>query len=243
MYSPLSPLLCGFVVHRLQRLDCFPPTTRSHPLIWPSLVMSCILPDNPTTATYFSGLNNVWKGCCQDTVFTSPCTRRHTHGYAHWSVWSPCPFSLMSPRHGDNSQHPAFCFFSLHVVKLDVFWEINCLFCPSSSLPTTVLGLLLLIRSKRCSLWTPLFTSLYYFVQETVWICVFDCSKLRPSPWASHVNEIDVSDTTTHTHTQENQWAVVSIYMAFAWISLATREPASNSNKIKKREVVSGSRW
>lgn len=78
-------------------------------------------------------------------------------------------------------------------------------------------------------------------------IDVFHCSKLRPAPEASHVNETDVSATTplmltlTLIHREIND-----PLLAFLWLLLGYHqlkgEPASKRNKIKKREAVSCSR-
>lgn len=169
------------------------------------------------------------------------------HGYA--DPYDPFGlFSQMSPCHGDGSLHPAF----YQHTRFSTLLSITCssLYKLSSVRhhPALLLLCLLLFRftalmwSNYCWLWAPLFTALPCFVQETVWIYVFHCSTLRPSPWASHLNETDVSDTTTHTcrhtHKPTNQWTVVCIYMAFACISPAKREPAIDRNKIEKERLL-----
>lgn len=155
------------------------------------------------------------------------------------------PSSLVLLHNADSLQLSGFFLFYFivftntpqffHTVRFNAFVEINWLPAYSRPFSFTVYCCLPLQRGQiiaacgaRCSI-----------------CCNISCSRQMeftshtfPS-WdlhskASHVNKIDVSDakpTQTHTHTQEknkNQWMVVSIYMAFTWISLAKRKPASN---------------
>lgn len=95
----------------------------------------------PTRAIHFSGLSNVWKGCCQGTVFTFLYAHTWVHALIP-AISVPFLSNVTPPRW----QLAASCFFNqhalLHVVKPDVFVEINCL-PPPSSPPLFFLCLLL----------------------------------------------------------------------------------------------------
>ena len=114
-------------------------------IVPPYLIFLCCelyLVWQPTRAIYFSGLSNVWKGCCQDTVFTF----LYTHTWAHTLI-PVISVPFLSNVTLPCRQLAALHFFNqharLHIVKLDVFVEINCLPSPIippvfSSLFTTV---------------------------------------------------------------------------------------------------------
>lgn len=84
----------------------------------------------PTAATYFSGLNNVWKGCCcQDDVFTFTSARTHRRTCTLIPV-IPLPFlsNVTVPWQqlaASGKRPPPFThthtFSAPHIVKLDVW--------------------------------------------------------------------------------------------------------------------------
>lgn len=153
----------------------------------------------------------------------------HIHGYA--DPYDPFGlFSRMPPCHGNGSLRPAF----YQHTRFSTLLSITCSSLDKLSSvrhhPALLLLCLLLFRftalmwSNYCWLRAPLFTVPPCFVQETVWIYVFHCSTLRPSPWASHLNEIDVSDTTTHTCTRTHRSPQINgPLFAFIWLLLAYR--------------------
>lgn len=113
-----------FVVHHLQMLlGLFSTNYKITSPYLTSLCCELYLAWQRTGATYFSGLNNVWKGCCQDNVFTFTSMRTHTNEYSTHTVISlPFLSNVTVPWW----QLAAPCFFTntyfsaLHIVKLDM---------------------------------------------------------------------------------------------------------------------------
>lgn len=80
----------------------------------------------------------------------------------------------------------------------------------------------------------------------TVSIYVFHCAEPGPLPRASHLNEIDVSDTATHSQTRtytngggkKKKRKINVPLLAFIWLLLAdgllSGEPASKGNQMQK---------